>query len=62
MYGRHIAEPDIVARSHAGQHARHVVEENLYGAHLLGGRLVLALAGVQGGVGHWAGREGAGGI
>lgn len=39
--GRNVAETDVVACSDTGEHAGHVVEENLDRA--LGGSLVLAL-------------------
>ena len=39
--GRNVAETDVIACSDAGEHAGHVVEENLDRA--LGGSLVLAL-------------------
>ena len=41
MDGRNVAETDVVACSDAGEHAGHVVEENLDRA--LGWSLVLAL-------------------
>ena len=41
MDGRNVAETDVVACSDTGEHAGHVVEENLDRA--LGGSLVLAL-------------------
>ena len=56
MDGGHIAESDVIASSHRGEHTGHVVEENLNRA--LGCRvLVLPLARVEGGVRYWAWRQ-----
>ena len=56
MDGGHIAESDVIASSHGGEHTGHVVEENLNRA--LGCRvLVLPLARVEGGVRYWAWRQ-----
>ena len=56
MDRRDIAEPNVVACSDAGEHAGHVVEENLDGA-LWRRLLVLPLARVEGRVRHWAWRQ-----
>ena len=56
MDGGHIAESNVIASSHGGEHTGHVVEENLNRA--LGRRvLVLPLARVEGGVRYWAWRQ-----